>query len=165
MTDTRPKPSKQQMRLYIGLSDKLMALQDEESSYFDKERPWMLDRTYPKPWKPLEKPEWEKEKQLLKKKMLKIHEELDKLFKEMYPPSLYPEMHKVQEQPSLIEGVPSQLYNVPEDAPRTVENMTQKELEEVFGGRSIKEEVIATTPAGAEILKQFQAKFNRRKGY
>lgn len=164
-TDNRPKPTKQQSKLYLGLTDKLIELQDQESQYFDKERPWMEDRTYPKPWKPIVNPEWEKEKALLKKKMMKVHEELDKLFKEMYPPDIYPEMHGEMEQPSLIEGVEPIKHNTPKAEPKTVENMSVAELEEVFGARKAPPEIVAKTTAGAEILKRFQERRNRSRGY
>lgn len=165
MTDTRPKPTKQQQRLYLGLADKLVALSEQEGEYFWKERPWMDDKTYPKPWNTLENPEWENEKKLLKKKMSKIQEELDRLFKEMYPPDIYPEMHGEIEQPSLIEGVQPIKHNTPKPEPKTVENMTMAELEGIFGARSKPPEIVATTTAGAEILKRFQQERNRTKGY
>lgn len=163
--DTRPKPTKQQMRFYIGLTDKLLELQEQEGEYFWKERPWMQDATHPKPWKPIENPEWEKEKQLIKKKMLKIQEELDKLYKQMYPPDIYPEMHGEVEQPSLIEGVEPIKHNTPKAEPKTVENMSIEELKGVFGARSKPPGIVATTTAGAEILKRFEEQRNRRRGY
>ena len=163
--DNRPKPTKQQRNLYLGLTQKLTELSEQESEYFWKERPWMEDKTYPKPWTPIENPEWEKEKALLKKKMSKIQEELDKLFKEMYPPDIYPEMHGEIEQPSLIEGVDPIKHNTPKAEPKTVENMSMDELEGIFGARSKPPEIVAKTTAGAEILKRFQEQRNRTKGY
>lgn len=161
----RPKPTKQQRNFFLGLSKKLTELYDQEGEYFWKERPWMEDRTYPKPWGLVQNPEWDMEKALLKKKILKVHEELDKLFKEMYPPDIYPEMHGEIEQPSLIEGVAPIKHNTPAPQPKTVENMSMGELEEVFGARKAPPEIVAKTTAGAEILKRFEEQRNRRRGY
>lgn len=163
--DTRPKPTAQQRRFYLGLSEKLTDLYEQEGNYFWKERPWMDDKTYPKPWGVVQNPGWEAEKALLKKKILKVHEELDKLTKEMYPPDVYPEMYGEVEQPSLIEGVAPIKHNTPKPEPKTVENMSKQELEEIFGGRKNPPEIVATTTAGAEILKRFQERRNRTKGY
>ena len=110
-------------------------------------------------------PEWDKERALIKKKMSKISEELDKLFKEMYPPDIYPEMHGEVEQPALLDGVDPVKHNTPKPEPKTVENMTMAELEGIFGARSKPPEIVATTTAGAEILKRFQSERNRTKGY
>lgn len=161
--DTRPKPTKHQKKMFLAISDRISKLSDEEGEYFWKEHPWFEDPTAPR--KIIEKPEWEAEKLLLKKKINRAIDELNKIFKEMYPPEYYPELHGAKEQPSMFEDVPSQMHDVPKPEPKTVENMTQEELEAVFGGKSVKEEVVATTPAGAEILKQFQERVNRRRGY
>lgn len=161
----RPKPTAQQRRFFLGLSGKLTDLYDQEGEYFWKERPWMEDKTYPKPWGIVQNPEWDLERKLLKKKILKIHEELDKLMKQMYPPDIYPEMYGEVEQPSLIEGVEPQKFNTPKPEPKTVEEMSMKDLEEVFGARKSPPEIVAKTTAGAEILKKFEEQRNRRKGY
>lgn len=160
---TRPKPTKQQHRLMLGLINRQIQLMDEESEYFWKEHPFLEDPNAEK--KIIEKPEWESEKALIKKKLMKVADEIDRLYKEMYPPQHYPEMHGAVEQQALIAGVEPVLHNVPKAEPKTVETMTAQELEAIFGGKSVKEEVIATTTAGAEILKQFQARVNRRRGY
>lgn len=161
--DTRPKPTRQQRKFFLGLSRRLSELYDEHGEYFWKERPWLEDKT--QPVSIIEKPEWEEEKALLQKKINKTHDELDRLFKEMYPPDIYPELHGATEQQALIEGVAPVLHNVPKAEPKTVENMSMSELEEVFGGRKNPPEIVAKTTAGAEILKQFEQQRNRRRGY
>lgn len=162
--DTRPKPTKQQRKLLLGLLNRQIALMDEEGEYFWKEHPWFEDPKAER--KIIEKPEWEEEKRVIKKKLNKVWDEIDKLIKQMYPPEHYPEMHGAQEQPSLIEGMPSKMHNIPQAEPRSVEDMTMQEIEEVFDTRKKTPEPLqAKTTAGAEILKRFEERRNRRRGY
>lgn len=160
-----PKPTKQQRNLFLGLLKKLIELYDQEGEYFWKEYPWMEDRTYPKPWGLVKNPEWDLERRVLRKKIMRIHDELDKLFEEMYPPHLYPEMHGAIEQPALIDGAEPQLYNAPKEEPRAVEDMSMEELEGIFGARKSPPPIVAKTTAGAEILKQFEVRRSRNKKY
>lgn len=164
--DNRPKPTPHQRKLYMGFINKLTELTEQESEFHWKEHPWLEDPTYPKPWdKPITTSQLEAEKKLVKKKISKITEEIDKLFKEMYPPHIYPEMHGQVEQPALVDGVEPQKFNTPSEEPKTVESMSMEELEGIFGARKSPPPIVAKTTAGAEILKQFEARRNRTKGY
>lgn len=129
--DARPKPTKHQQRLYLGLSRKLIELSDLESEYFWRERPWLEDRDYPKPWTVLTS--WEPEKALLKKKIGKVWEEVVKLRGEMYPPDIYPEKYVGSQQLPLVEGFsPIRYETKSEDTPANRFQEYREDLLEVL---------------------------------
>jgi hypothetical protein len=108
-------PDKQQHKLFLALLERSVKL-GEQDDFFWREHPWYENPYYPKPWsEPITKPEWEKEKALLKAKELKVYEEMDKLYNEMYPESEYPEMHKYKKeipgQQGLLDNPEPQVFD------------------------------------------------------
>lgn len=133
--------SKQLHKQYLALTERIVALSEAESEFFWKAHPWMENKYYPKPWTPIENPEWDAERKTLRRRTELVYAELERVYLELYPMGEYPEMHGIPQQASLLPDDEAKALGVPVPKPEIIDaeevDEALLEAEKIFGAKAV----------------------------